>query len=179
MLGCCSVALCLQVITRILQSSTPAVKLRATDILLSALAHDPMPLRNFLASTNGRQLLASLVLEFVSSDESGLPEQIAELLKLLVDPGVWGTHSGVAWASSGCRAKAVGWHTGRGHTQQGCMGKQWCCRGAKVGCLGHTAVGVGCQSSAWGGRDTVFSALCAEAGSGVAEAGSCGRVLMV
>lgn len=77
----------LQVITRILQSSTPAVKLRATDILLSALAHDPMPLRNFLAAPNGRQLLNSLVVEFVSSDESGLPEQIAELLKMLVDPG--------------------------------------------------------------------------------------------
>jgi hypothetical protein len=76
-----------QVITRILQCSTPAVKLRATDILLSALAHDPMPLRNFLASPNGRQLLSSLVVEFVSSDESGLPEQIAELLKQLVDPG--------------------------------------------------------------------------------------------
>lgn len=84
---CWCVVTCVQVITRILQSSTPAVKLRATDILLSALAHDPMPLRNFLASTNGRQLLASLVMEFVSSDESGLPEQIAELLKLLVDPG--------------------------------------------------------------------------------------------
>lgn len=77
----------LQVITRILQSSTPAVKLRATDILLSALAHDPMPLRNFLAAPNGRHLLNSLVVEFVSSDESGLPEQIAELLKMLVDPG--------------------------------------------------------------------------------------------
>lgn len=80
---------CWQVITRILQGSTPAVKLRATDILLSALAHDPTPLRNFLASQNGRQLLNSLVVEFVSSDESGLPEQIAELLKLLVDPGAW------------------------------------------------------------------------------------------
>lgn len=81
---CC----CYQVITRILQSSTAAVKLRATDILLSALAHDPMPLRNFLAGSSGRQLLNSLVVEFASSDESGLPEQIAELLKLLVDPGV-------------------------------------------------------------------------------------------
>jgi hypothetical protein len=89
-----------QVITRILQSSTPAVKLRATDILLSALAHDPMPLRNFLASTNGRQLLASLVLEFVSSDESGLPEQIAELLKLLVDPGEGGA-GGRVYAATG------------------------------------------------------------------------------
>lgn len=61
--------------------------MRATDILLSALAHDPMPLRNFLAGPSGRALLNSLVVEFVSSDESGLPEQIAELLKLLVDPG--------------------------------------------------------------------------------------------
>lgn len=72
------------------------MKLRATDILLSALAHDPMPLRNFLASSNGRQLLNSLVVEFVSSDESGLPEQIAELLKLLVDPGGYNIRGGGA-----------------------------------------------------------------------------------
>lgn len=81
--GCCA-----QVITRIMQSSSAAVKLRATDILLSALAHDPVPLRNFLASQSKHELLDSLVSEFISSEESGLPEQIAELLKLLVDPGV-------------------------------------------------------------------------------------------
>lgn len=80
------------------------MKLRATDILLSALAHDPMPLRNFLAGNSGRQLLNSLVVEFISSDESGLPEQIAELLKLLVDPGQLGSTQllpGTAgWAST-------------------------------------------------------------------------------
>lgn len=76
-----------QVITRILQSSSAPVKLRATDILLSALAHDPSPLRSFLAAQPGHSLLDCLVKEFVGSEQSGLPEQIAELLKLLVDPG--------------------------------------------------------------------------------------------
>lgn len=70
-----------------MQSSSAPVKLRATDILLSALAHDPQPLRSFLASQPGNELLDTLVSVFVSSEESGLPEQIAELLKLLVDPG--------------------------------------------------------------------------------------------
>eukprot|EP00775_Hariotina_reticulata_P003204 gene3204-3481_t len=75
-----------EVITRILQSSSAFVKLRATDVLLSALAHDPLPLRSFLAGQAGHQLLDCLVTEFISSEQSGLAEQIAELLKLLVDP---------------------------------------------------------------------------------------------
>jgi hypothetical protein len=149
-----------QVLTRILQCSSPPVKLRATDILLSALAHDPGPLRAFLATQQGTALLQVrrgwrcgapaagllcrqqrsaavcrpcgagapcvigrfickcaharvpcvqvLVAEFVTANSSGsgdgsdrvgsssssssssspgLPEQIAELLKMLVDPG--------------------------------------------------------------------------------------------
>jgi hypothetical protein len=90
--------LLLQVITRILQSSSAFVKLRATDVLLSALAHDPLPLRSFLASQAGHQLLECLVTEFISSEQSGLAEQIAELLKLLVDPGGEGDLIGVASA---------------------------------------------------------------------------------
>jgi hypothetical protein len=84
-----------QVITRILQSSSAPVKLRATDILLSALAHDPSPLRSFLAAQPGHLLLDCLAKEFVGSEQSGLPEQIAELLKLLVDPG--GLAVGLCW----------------------------------------------------------------------------------
>jgi protein phosphatase-4 regulatory subunit 3 len=80
----CNVA---QVITRILQHSASNIKLRATDVLLSALAHDPMPLRQFLASQPRHELLDIMVQQFISSGESGLPEQIAELLKLLADPG--------------------------------------------------------------------------------------------
>jgi protein phosphatase 4 regulatory subunit 3 len=85
----------LQVVTRVMTSGTPSIKLRATDILLSSLAHDPLPLRSFLASTPGHRLLGCLVDEFVGSGgqaagqaaAGGLPEQIAELLKMLVDPG--------------------------------------------------------------------------------------------
>ena len=79
-----------QVITRILQHSSSSIKLHATDVLLSALAHDPMPLRQFLASQPHHELLDIMVQQFISSDESGLPEQIAELLKLLADPGARG-----------------------------------------------------------------------------------------
>eukprot|EP00879_Flechtneria_rotunda_P032547 GHRR01035771.1.p1 GENE.GHRR01035771.1~~GHRR01035771.1.p1 ORF type:complete len:480 (+),score=165.60 GHRR01035771.1:3227-4666(+) len=75
-----------EVIACIMQSSAPPVKLRATDILLSALAHDPTALRSFLATQPGYQLLDCLVTEFVGSEQSGLSEQIAELFKLLADP---------------------------------------------------------------------------------------------
>jgi protein phosphatase-4 regulatory subunit 3 len=75
------------VVTRILGASGPAIKLRATDVLLSALAHDPMPLRAFLTQQPEHQLLGCLVAEFLASDDNGLAEQIAELLKLLADPG--------------------------------------------------------------------------------------------
>jgi hypothetical protein len=82
------------------------VKLRATDVLLSALAHDPIPLRNHLATPGGQDLLRCLVTEFVSSRDSGLPEQIAELLKLLVDPGGFAGVEESGWQSGSSRVCA-------------------------------------------------------------------------
>lgn len=79
--------LCCQIITKILQHSTTDVKLRATDILLSAMAHDPLPLRTFLTQQPDNELLGTLIKDFIAGDENGLAEQIAELFKALFDPG--------------------------------------------------------------------------------------------
>lgn len=71
------------VLTKVIASGSPCVKLRATDILLSTLGHDPLPLRSFLTRQPGNELLGLLVREMLSApDDSGLPEQIAELLKV-------------------------------------------------------------------------------------------------
>lgn len=71
------------VLTRVVADGPPAVKLRATDVLLSTLGHDPLPLRDFMARQPGHELLGLLVREMLGApDDSGLPEQIAELLKV-------------------------------------------------------------------------------------------------
>eukprot|EP00877_Chromochloris_zofingiensis_P013810 jgi/Chrzof1/8683/Cz03g20120.t1 len=75
-----------EIITKILQHSTTDVKLRATDILLSAMAHDPLPLRTFLTQQPDNELLGTLIKDFIAGDENGLAEQIAELFKALFDP---------------------------------------------------------------------------------------------
>lgn len=105
-----------EVLTKVIASGAPAVKLRATDILLSTLGHDPLPLRNFLTRQPGHELFGLLVKEMLGAqDDSGLPEQIAELLKVrtrLIDVGVgmdWiracvdtGAASGVSTVRPGC-----------------------------------------------------------------------------
>jgi hypothetical protein len=76
-----------QVVAKIMAHSSDSVKLKATDILLSVVSHDPAPLRMFLLGQKGDEtLFARLVGEFVGPADNGLPEQIAELLKLLLDP---------------------------------------------------------------------------------------------
>lgn len=75
-----------EVATKILQHSSPEVKLRATDILMSAMQHDPTPLRHFLYSQKDHELFALLIDEFVQGSTGGLAEQVAELLKMLLDP---------------------------------------------------------------------------------------------
>jgi hypothetical protein len=72
-----------EVLTKVIATGAAAVKLRATDILLSTLGHDPVPLRNFLTAQPGHELLGLLVREMLGApDDSGLPEQIGELLKV-------------------------------------------------------------------------------------------------
>jgi protein phosphatase-4 regulatory subunit 3 len=77
-----------EVLTKVIAAGATPVKLRATDILLSTLGHDPLPLRGFLTRQPGHELLGLLVREMLgAADDSGLPEQIAELLKVGVG---WG-----------------------------------------------------------------------------------------
>ena len=49
------------VLTKVIVSGSPCVKLRATDILLSTLGLDPLPLRNYLTRQPGNELLGLLV----------------------------------------------------------------------------------------------------------------------
>ncbi|GAX85578.1 hypothetical protein CEUSTIGMA_g12993.t1 [Chlamydomonas eustigma] len=74
-------------ITRIMKVSPDAVKLKATDVLLSVTQHDVGSLRDFLLHQSDHMLFGLLVRELTEGgDESGLPEQISELLKALLDP---------------------------------------------------------------------------------------------
>ncbi|GFH11066.1 SMK-1 domain-containing protein [Haematococcus lacustris] len=73
-------------ITRIMKVGSEAVKLRATDVLLAVLQHDVDSLRTFLLKQKDNMLFSLLVREFVEgSGDGGLAEQVAELLKLLLD----------------------------------------------------------------------------------------------
>ncbi|KAG1672117.1 hypothetical protein FOA52_001704 [Chlamydomonas sp. UWO 241] len=75
------------VVTRILKVSPDSVKLKATDILVSSTQHDSAALRDFLLHQPDHMLFTLLVRELTEgSDDSGLPEQIAELIKTLLDP---------------------------------------------------------------------------------------------
>lgn len=74
------------VVTRIMKHSSDTVKLKATDILVSVMQHDTTALRNFLRKQPEHMLFSLLVREFLTGGEGGLPEQIGELLKMLLDP---------------------------------------------------------------------------------------------
>jgi hypothetical protein len=52
---------CVQVVTRVMLHGSPASQLRAVDVLLSALQHNPVPLRNFLMSQPDHLLFTCLV----------------------------------------------------------------------------------------------------------------------
>ena len=65
-------------------AGSPEAKLRATDVLLSSLAHDPLPLRQFFTSEkpggaggSGSGLMGLLVRGLVAGSNDGLPEQIS------------------------------------------------------------------------------------------------------
>lgn len=88
--------------------SPDEVKLRATDILVSVVNNDPAPLRMFLLGQKGDDTLFSrLVGEFVGPSDNGLPEQIAELLKQLLDPESMENVGGAAAAAAAAAACLV------------------------------------------------------------------------
>ena len=75
---------------RVLEAaSDPAARLRAADVLLVAALHDPAPLRaHLLAPEAGRALFERLIAALLSPDaaRTGMPEQVLELLRVLLDP---------------------------------------------------------------------------------------------
>ena len=50
-----------QVLTKVIKSGTSATQLRATDVMLSAIQHDPAPLRHFMRSQKDHELFHLLV----------------------------------------------------------------------------------------------------------------------
>ena len=50
-----------QVLTNVIRSGGPALQLRATDVMLSAIQHDPAPLRQFMRSQKDHELFHLLV----------------------------------------------------------------------------------------------------------------------
>lgn len=50
-----------QVLTTVIKSGGPALQLRATDVMLSAIQHDPAPLRHFMRSQKDHELFHLLV----------------------------------------------------------------------------------------------------------------------
>ena len=75
----------LDVLTTCMEVGTPQLKLKATDILVAMVQHDPSPVRAHLLRPPSR-LFSCLVAEFTGCDENGVPEQVLELLKSLLDP---------------------------------------------------------------------------------------------
>ena len=53
-----------QVLTRVLKHGSPALQLRGTDVMLSAIQHDPAPLRQFMRSQKDHELFHLLVRYF-------------------------------------------------------------------------------------------------------------------
>ncbi len=57
-------SLCSQVLTRVLKHGSPGLQLRGTDVMLSAIQHDPAPLRQFMRSQKDHELFHLLVRYF-------------------------------------------------------------------------------------------------------------------
>lgn len=57
----CSCHILVQVLTNVIRSGDPALQLRATDVMLSAIQHDPAPLRHFMRSQKDHELFHLLV----------------------------------------------------------------------------------------------------------------------
>lgn len=76
-----------QVLTKILSLGKDSARLRAADILLSTVAHDSGSLRRFLLNdASGKILFGELVSSLHRPSSGGLQEQVAEVLRVLLDP---------------------------------------------------------------------------------------------
>jgi protein phosphatase 4 regulatory subunit 3 len=73
------------VLASVLKAGDTAAKLRAADVLLASVAHDPAPLRAYLQG-EGTELFSAMVDAIHDSNTAGLQEQCLEILKVLIDP---------------------------------------------------------------------------------------------
>lgn len=73
------------VLASVLISGDADARLRAADVLLANVAHDPGPLRAYLQG-DGSQLFLALVAAVLDPEAAGLQEQALEILKVLLDP---------------------------------------------------------------------------------------------
>jgi hypothetical protein len=62
--------------TQLMENGDPGFQLRATDVLLSALQHDPAPLRSFMLHQEDRKLFTLLVESLIRGDSGGLQDQV-------------------------------------------------------------------------------------------------------
>lgn len=75
-----------EVMTDVIQKGSPQVQLRAMDVLLSALQHNPPQLRAFMLQQRDHTLFTSLITALKHGADGGLQEQVVEILRLLLDP---------------------------------------------------------------------------------------------
>ncbi|KAH7621274.1 hypothetical protein Ndes2526B_g03615 [Nannochloris sp. 'desiccata'] len=73
------------VLASVLKSGDTSAKLRAADVLLASVAHEPAPLRAYLQG-EGTDLFSAMVDAIHDSSTAGLQEQCLEILKVLIDP---------------------------------------------------------------------------------------------
>lgn len=78
-----------EVLTVIMRHGGEGLRLRATEILLTAVQHEAFPLRKFLREQPGNELMCLLVQCLLAPEPQamgGLPEQVLELLRQLLMP---------------------------------------------------------------------------------------------
>ena len=73
------------VLSSVLTSGDVPARLRAADVLLADVTHDPAPLRRYLQG-DGSGLFSALVGSVLDPGAAGLQEQASEILKVLLDP---------------------------------------------------------------------------------------------
>ena len=74
------------VLTQVMKGSKVSIRLKAVDILFSAIQQDSASLRAFLVSQSDHELFYLLIKELIEGRDSGLSDQIMDVLRCLLDP---------------------------------------------------------------------------------------------
>ena len=73
----------------ILQDEDDSIRLKGMDVMMSTLQHDPSSLRSFLMQQENKEnstLLKTMIDTLMLESESGLQEQMCDVLRMLLDP---------------------------------------------------------------------------------------------